>query len=298
MAHLHTVGDSDKHFSIDPVTRIVTNQSGKFVLMQHDHNSERFTFDIPHMVDGHDMSKCNVVQVHYLNVEYEKVDPETLPEGTETIIVDGVTYAATGISYSGIYECDDVKVDETNPDFVSCSWLISRNATQYVGQLSFSVLFSCVDIDGNVDYAWSTEPHTGIAISDGIFNSDVVVAEYQDMLEKWRADTLKLAQEQIDTIVQGKAYEKKKLQFLNTTVQASSFVSDSTYADFPYRAAVALANVQEGMIPYVTLGVNDATSGDFAPVAACYNGGVYLYATSVPQENVTIPTIICWRENT
>ena len=55
MAHLHEVRDTDKHFVIDPTTRAITNNSGKNVLMQGDHNSEIYTFEIPKMVEGHEL---------------------------------------------------------------------------------------------------------------------------------------------------------------------------------------------------------------------------------------------------
>ena len=162
MAHEHTVIDSDKHFSINPITREITNDSGKVVLIQHDHDSERFTFKIPKTVDGHDMSLCNVVQIHYLNIE-----------------------ASSGTTYADLYEVGDLKAAADN---VTCSWLISRNATQYVGSLNFVVYFSCVDDEGNVTYAWSTAPHKGVTVSSGIHNSEVVVAEYSDVMEQWRKE--------------------------------------------------------------------------------------------------------------
>ena len=93
----------------------------------------------------------------------------------------------------------------------------------------------------------------------------------------------------------GTAVELKKLAFYNTTVSASAFIDDTTYTDFPFRASVALTGVLESMIPDIMLALEDATSGNFAPVCACYNGGVYLYAASVPDADITIPTIICWK---
>lgn len=93
------------------------------------------------------------------------------------------------------------------------------------------------------------------------------------------------------------AVELKKLMFTNTTVAASSFLADATYTDYPYRAAVALTGVISGMVPEVIFGLNDAISGVFAPVAETYNGGIYLYANGVPSAAITIPTIICWRDN-
>ena len=93
----------------------------------------------------------------------------------------------------------------------------------------------------------------------------------------------------------GTAVELKKLLFTDTSVPVSAFVADSTYQDYPFRAAIALTGVLNSMIPEVVLGVADAIDGNFAPVAATYNGGVYLYAASVPESAITIPTIICWK---
>lgn len=87
------------------------------------------------------------------------------------------------------------------------------------------------------------------------------------------------------------------LQFFNTAVATSVFVADQTYSDYGYRAAVLLTGVTSTMIPEIIFGVTDAISGIFAPVAECYNGGVYLYANDVPEAAITIPTIICWRAN-
>lgn len=93
----------------------------------------------------------------------------------------------------------------------------------------------------------------------------------------------------------GTAVELKKLLFADTSVPVSAFVADSTYQDYPFRAAIALTGVLDTMIPEVVLGVADASGGNFAPVAATYNGGVYLYAASAPESAITIPTIICWK---
>lgn len=91
------------------------------------------------------------------------------------------------------------------------------------------------------------------------------------------------------------AADAVKLTFSSTSVPAASFVSDSTYTDFPYRTAVALTGVTASMIPEVVFGVSDAMSGNFAPVAEAYDGGIYLYAAAVPDAAITIPTILAWR---
>ena len=91
------------------------------------------------------------------------------------------------------------------------------------------------------------------------------------------------------------ATDAVKLTFTNKSVAASAFASNSTYADFPYRAAVALTGVTAAMIPEVFFGLTDAMSGNFAPVAESYAGGIYIYAAAKPSATVTIPTILCWR---
>ena len=168
MAHLHSVYDTDPHFQIDGVTRSVKNASStKTVLIQHDHNSERFTFEIPRMVDGHDMSTCNVVQIHYINIDSTDKSKQ----------------------YSGIYEVEDLQISPDSNDVVICSWLISANATQYVGNLSFVVRFACTS-DYSIDYAWNTAIHSNVYVSKGICNSDVVAEEYADILEHWKKELI------------------------------------------------------------------------------------------------------------
>lgn len=186
MSHEHIVKDSDKHFSIDPITRKITNESGKIILIQHDHNSEQFTFSVPKEVDGHDMSLCNRVKIHYLNVELAK---ELTDNGEVKKDKDGNDILApTGTVYKGVYETDAVQIDPEDESKVVCSWLISRNATQYAGELNFCVRYSCIDDNGEEVYGWSTDDFVGITVGDGIFNNDVIVEEYADILEKWRQE--------------------------------------------------------------------------------------------------------------
>ena len=55
MSHNHNVIDTDAHYKIDGITRTIVNiDETKRELVQNDHNSERFTFEIPRYVDGHD----------------------------------------------------------------------------------------------------------------------------------------------------------------------------------------------------------------------------------------------------
>lgn len=117
---------------------------------------------------------------------------------------------------------------------------------------------------------------------------------------QWEAQArivLDAIQKELADLEAGTAVEMKKLQFSNVSVSKGDFVSDTTYQDFPYRASIALSGVIKSMIPEVVLSVDDALSGNYAPVAESYNGGVYLYAGSPPDSDVTIPTIVLWRGN-
>lgn len=106
---------------------------------------------------------------------------------------------------------------------------------------------------------------------------------------------LKSIQTELAQLEAGTGVELKKLQFSNTIVDPSSFVSDTTYADYPYRASVALEGVISSMIPEVIFGLEDALGGSYAPIAESYDGGIYLYATDIPDVALTIPTILLWR---
>lgn len=161
MAHTHSVYDTDQHFIIDPITRAITTTSKKVTLTQGDHNSERFTFELPRHIEGHDMMTCNRVQVHYLNVD-----------------------SLTREQSADVYEVADLAVSPDDEEVVIFSWLIHGNATRYAGPLSFTARFMCVTED-DVDYAWNTAIHTGVNITNGINNSEIVAEEYSDILQTW-----------------------------------------------------------------------------------------------------------------
>lgn len=88
--------------------------------------------------------------------------------------------------------------------------------------------------------------------------------------------------------------EPMKHKFTDVRVEASAYVADDTYPDFPFRVEIPLDGINETMTPCVTFDVAEAVGGLFAPVAECYNGGVYIYAESALNYEIIIPTIICW----
>lgn len=110
MAHIHGVFDSNEHFVIDPLTMAIANSlSKKIVVMQYDHNSERFTFEIP-KVDGHIMANCDRVEIHYINVD--ALD-KTLKS-------------------TGVYKVNDIQLSPDDNSVAVFSWFLSRNCTKGV----------------------------------------------------------------------------------------------------------------------------------------------------------------------
>lgn len=92
-----------------------------------------------------------------------------------------------------------------------------------------------------------------------------------------------LAREQIKT------FENKK-------VSASSWISDTTYEEYPYKATVSCSGIDSNYVPNVMFSLTDCASGLFAPVAISASGKVYIYANAKPDSDITIPTIQCIRK--
>ena len=88
----------------------------------------------------------------------------------------------------------------------------------------------------------------------------------------------------------------KPLRFTNTTINTSSWTTDSTYAGYTRRKTVALTGVTAAMVPDVVFAPAEVIGGNFAPVAVSYAGGIYLYAKAAPGASITIPTITLWKE--
>lgn len=165
MAHLHPVYDSDAHYIIDPITRNMSTVSKKVFLMQNDHDSERFSFEIPKEIEGHDMSLSTSVKIHYVN-----------------------TNSATRDKYSGVYEVDDLTESDNDSDTLVFTWLLSRNATKYAGSLSFSVVFECTDDNLMIVYRWSTDINNSVNIKKSLNNDNTIIELYPDILERWKQE--------------------------------------------------------------------------------------------------------------
>lgn len=115
------------------------------------------------------------------------------------------------------------------------------------------------------------------------------------MMHSQFSELLTGIQRELQQLEAGTGVELKKLVFANQNVATSAWAEEKTYEDYPFRASVALSGVISTMIPQVVFSVAALAENSFAPVAECYNGGVYIYASDKPEKAVTIPTIICWK---
>lgn len=184
MAHIHAVTDGDRRFVIDPITRAIKDESGKKnTLIQYDHNCERLTFELPRYIEGHDMSTCNKVAVHFFNID-----------------------AKTNRQKSGNPELTDLHIDPENKDVVVVSWLISRGATQFYGLLKFLLRFSCIEDDIET-YSWNTAFFTGLSIGEGGNADRLFETEYVDVIEQWKKSVMDEFKADINTWKDTKAAE-------------------------------------------------------------------------------------------
>ncbi len=158
MTHEHVIVDSDKLFMIDPITRSISTESPKLVLVQGDHNSERYTFSVPANIEGHDMVNCNRIEIHYTNLSRNRK-----------------------LTSKSVYLVQDAAVGS---DALTFSWKIDRYATVHAGSLQFHVSFLCMDENNEIIYQWSTDTFTGISILARADNAEAVAEEFPDVIGK------------------------------------------------------------------------------------------------------------------
>lgn len=229
MAHTHPVIDSDYRFVINSTTREISTTSDKLELIQGDHQSERITFEIPKIVEGHDMSLSDRIEVHYINIDRR-----------------------TNATSRDVYIIDDAAVDG---DKLTFSWLVSGNATKYHGRLNFIILFECLDPDGNYTYKWNTEICKLLTIGEGISNTSAVIEDHSDILEKFKKEILEEAGEksiQPDWNQNDKTaadYVKNRPFYTGDTVE-TFFVEEST-VPFAPMDVVYIGQLESTFVPTV-----------------------------------------------
>lgn len=164
MPHIHNIIDDDHHFIIDPTTRAITSEVARHYIVQYDHGSEEYTFQIPRIVEGHDMSLSNRIEVHYTNITKNR-----RAQNDDVYIVRDEDYSS----------------DEDNFYF---RWRIYNTATQLVGSLKFSITFLCHDESGNLVYEWGTTLYEDIQVLARNRNTAAVQVKYPDLYTQLKDD--------------------------------------------------------------------------------------------------------------
>ena len=186
----HSVIDSDILFHIDPFTRQITSSDAqKNILMRGDHHSECFTFEMPRYIEGHDMSLCNSVMIHFINSEVSKKK--------DNAYISGVDYIS------------DLKVSDTDDTMVTFSWLIDGNATIYAGVLKFGFTFKCLN-GTKILYSWGTDVYDGIKVLDSIGADLSFEIDHIDAIAQWKDNFMAYCFACIATDVDHKGEEVKR----------------------------------------------------------------------------------------
>lgn len=267
MAHTHPVVDSDSRFVINSTTRAISTSSDKLELIQGDHQSERITFEIPKIVEGHDMSLSDRIEVHYINIDRR-----------------------TKATSRDIYITDDMAVDG---DKLTFSWLISGNATKYYGRLNFIILFECLDPDGSYTYRWNTEICKLLTVGEGISNTAAVAEDYSDILEKFKIEVLGEAIKDTVKFTEQELSDEEKAQARENigAEQASrGFVETSLYMQLKSANSKRYFNiyVQEGKI--IQFSDSETDNSDvrlaFRDLYLIMNSGSVTYNAAVIQGTV------------
>ena len=166
MAHLHEVKDKDLRFELDENLNII-NLSELRPLRRGDHNSEIISFAMPRYFEGHDMSLCNVRQVHYNNVYADRFETKT---------------------NASFDDLQGFEIDPEDENKIVFYWQVQGDATELEGALDFSLLFECTNDAGEVEYRKLTEAFTALKVGNSILNTEAIARKYADVLAAWKAE--------------------------------------------------------------------------------------------------------------
>ena len=208
---------------------------------------------------------------------------------------------AKGLDQNGVVSLtNDIKTlaDATYPANISIAPNYDATSSYAVDDycLYRGLLYKCNTAIATGGEAWTAAHWTQVSVVDEMGSGDATGAVRADIAQSFTSSEKQQARENVSA-------EAKSLRFFNTVVPVSAFeVNEGTtivsnYDDYPCRATIPLTNVTSQMIPDVIFATEDATSGIFSPNSETYNGGVYIYSSEIPLEAVTIPTIVCWTQD-
>lgn len=89
------------------------------------------------------------------------------------------------------------------------------------------------------------------------------------------------------------------LTYSNIAVLTTDWINEGsggatpTYDAYPFRADITLADVTSDYSPDVIYTLNQINMGVLGPIAVCGTGKISIYASAVPDNDITIPKIVC-----
>ena len=172
--------------------------------------------------------------------------------------------------------------------------LSNNNYSTYTGHYSF-VLFINSDLSYSlkIGYGYIT-PGTNEDTGEHYINiMDEIVVQGPDVNVQIGASA-KLISGGDGTKFLSNSGEYKEIPSQSTFSDTSAiFEPSATYTDFPYQSRIALEGVTANDFVEVVFGINEALSGNYAPVCLTEDGYVTIY--SKVSDPITIPTIIIHR---
>ena len=125
------------------------------------------------------------------------------------------------------------------------------------------------------------------AMSDAVVENQGDIADLETMLVNY--STVETYANRVPTLA------SKVISRSGASIPPSAWEANSTFSDYGYgyRASITMSGVTTSYIPMVIFMPGDAISGNYAPSALSYNGGVYVYAKTIPQGYVGIVGIVC-----
>ena len=163
MPHNHEVRDVDAVFAIDPVTKEISHIAGETHIVQGDHNSEIITIKIPKTIEGHDMTQCDVIQVHSTNTG------------------EGTSASNTPVN-KGLTIIKDLEDDKDDPNCILGRWSVTKESTVHAGTLGFKVKFICYDSDNQIGYELNTQYFNDIPVYESPDSTENVISKQPDII--------------------------------------------------------------------------------------------------------------------
>ena len=118
--------------------------------------------------------------------------------------------------------------------------------------------------------------------------TDYIYLKFKQAMSSNESIPIYFAKINNQSIVGSRGNIETSIKLSNTAV--STWASDTTYTDYPYKATITATDVTSSMVAEVIYSVTDATSGNYAPICETFDGGVYIY--SKVNTAITIPTVL------